>query len=225
MIYTELTRSYKQNIHKQVKFEYEEMNMSIESLSQKFNLTEQNVRNILLGKYKEGKSDLYIKNSHSPLSKQRELDLLNDYNNYVSILEILEKYNITRKRFNYIRQKHNIPDRFGKRCVDLKSITLEYNGQIKTYPSKDQAAKQTGIPIDFITRLNSAKTFAIGKHLNTDIAIVHDLNRLNKLESACELMGMILNEGSTSDKLKWGKELETLILELGYINELEYKTL
>ena len=222
-IYENLTHAYKHYIYEQIKLEYEENGLSVEDISSKLNVSKTTVQNTLLGKKYNGlgKSDQYIKHSNKRLGDQLELEVINDYNSGLEIPKILEKYNIDRARFGYIRQKYNIPDRHSGRCNDLKSITLEIDGAIKTYPSVENASQQTKIPTDFLMKLKHAQTFAVGKWSKENVAIVHDLNRLIRLERASELMGLILNDGSPRDKIDNGKELKRILFELGYSDEID----
>jgi hypothetical protein len=114
-----------------------------------------------------------------------------------------------------------VPERFAKRAVTLKSITIEHNGVIKTYPSVEAASLDTKIPADFLHKLRRAETFCEGKNSREKVNLIHDLNRLQDLETACELMGKILSEGTISEKFKWGKDLKVLLYNLGYSREEE----
>jgi len=149
--------------------------------------------------------------------------ILSDYINFVPIPDILEKYQISGKHLNYYRVKFEVPNR-RHRTPTLKSITIEANGSIKTYSSIELAARELNIASDYIHKLKRGQNFGNGKYSESNLIIVHSLERLEKLERASELVGKIFYQGSITDKKDYGSELKELIYDLGYADELIVET-
>lgn len=205
-----------------VKRLFEEEDKTTEQISIDLKISTETVRHILKGKLYDGvgKSDKYLNlNAHKILDQNVQLAVIQDYIDGKPIPEILEEYNISRANLQYYREKFNIPERYLDRAVTLKSITLSIDGEVRTYPSVESASKSLQIPSDFLHKLKRAETFCEGKNSKKDIYLIHDLNRLVKLERSSELMGKILYGGTASEKFEWGNELKTLMFELGYAKE------
>jgi len=149
--------------------------------------------------------------------------ILLDYSNFVPVPEILEKYQISRENLNYYRTRHNIENR-RHRTPSLKSITIESNGTVKTYSSVEQAAKELNVASDYLHKLKRGQNFGNGKYSESNLIIVHSLERLKKLERASELVGKIFHQGSITEKKDYGNELKQLIYDLGYADELIVET-
>lgn len=165
------------------------------------------------------------KRTNKIISTSLQLQIVDEYSNGTPLPELLQKYNISRVNLQYYRNKFNIPERFAKRAATLKSITLEHNGSIKTYPSVEAASIATKIPTDYLHKLRRAENFCEGKNSREQVTLIHDLLRLQDLELACELMGKILSQGTVTDKFQWGNDLKTLLYKLGYSKEEEIELL
>lgn len=199
-----------------IKSDYELLDLPLFKISEKHGVSEIVIQNILNGLTGNGsgKSEMY-RNSKWTFTKN-DTDIVKDYENGVSMIDIQKKYNIKRNKIYSVIKRYNIPERQVARQNYLKSITLEVDGTIKTYPSVESAARQTGIPSDFLHKLKNEQVFGLGKTSTRDVAIVYDKPRIDKLERCAELVGLIFYGGTLTDKAKFGEELKLLIQNLGY---------
>jgi hypothetical protein len=205
-----------------IKCDYEN-GRTVDEIAKSYNISKPMIHRSLMGVTGKGigKSNLYLKNCNRHIPTETELEIINDYNLNQPIPYILEKYNIDRYRLLYIRTKYQISDRNTKRFVDNKSITVQHGGQIITYPHIEAATKHTGISREYLRNLKLGQNFANNKAANKDVFIVWDVNRIQALENACELMGHILTGGTTRENVDKGVQLKQLIYELGYAEETE----
>jgi len=213
---------YNKQLYQSIKEDYEQ-GLTVKQITEKYKIRNAVVERSLSGIVGKGigKSEKYILRPNRFIKDDTQRQIIADYQNGKDIPEILTKYDITRERLLSLRTKFKIEDRNCKRANISKSITVELNGQLKTYPSIEQCFQQTGIPSDFLNKLKNNQTFGLSKWSETNFCIVHDLDRINKLERASELMGLILHQGSTRDKIEYGVELKQLIFQLGYADELK----
>lgn len=205
---------YKETFYAEIKSDYEELGLSVEEIAAKRRIDKKVVRHILAGKRKSGKSDLYIRRSVH-LNKPSHQDVIDDYTGGMDLPKILEKYSFDRTKLKYVLDKYNVPVRNQRRANVSKSLTLEYNGVVKTYPSITSASVQTGLPIDFLSKLKFNKNYAIGKTSTEKVAIVHDLDYLIDLEQCCLLIAEIVKGNTIKEN---GRLLRELLIKNGFID-------
>lgn len=200
-----------------------ESGSSTKQLSEKYEIGTNCIRRILRGESHKGigRSDKF--NRYRENAKDDNEVIIRMYNDNVPVLDICTKFNINLPQLNAIRNKYKIKKRGVHNAVS-KSVTLLIDDQIITFPTITSASEYTKIPEDYIRNLMYGETYLLGKHSQSDIKVIHDINRIRGLEDCCRLMVDIIlhrHGASSTDK---GSELSNMLTELGFLekDELNY---